>query len=61
MSEDIAVAGAGEVEIDMVGQVKDGRLIGVGSVLDAQLVLIGERVGHGDIQISRDTFPRHPG
>ena len=37
--EDVAGAGAGQVEIGVVGQVDDGVLVGGGGVFDAQLVL----------------------
>ena len=36
--EDRAGAGAGEVEVGMVGEVDDGVLVGGGGVIDAQLV-----------------------
>lgn len=44
--EDVAIAGAGEVEVAVVGQVEHGRFVGAGLVVDAQLVVVGEAIGH---------------
>src|SRR5690606_4729737 len=44
------------VEIGMVGQVEDGRLVGGGGVVNAQFVIVGERVGHGDREIAGISF-----
>ena len=50
------VAAAGEVEVGVVGEVDGGGLVGGGFVLEAQLVVVGERVDDGDGHVAGVTF-----
>ena len=45
-------AGAGQVEIGVMGQVDRGGLVGLGPVIDDQLVGVGELVDHPDIEVA---------
>ena len=51
VAQDVAFALAGEVEVGVVGQVDDGRLVGGGGVVDLELVLRGERVDHLRVRV----------
>ena len=37
---------AGQIPVGVVGEVHRGRLVGGGEVVDPQLIVVGERVGH---------------
>ena len=47
---------SGKVEVAVVGQVEDSRLVGLGFVVDFQSVVIGPLVGDGGVQIAWVSF-----
>jgi len=53
--ENVAIAGAGQVEVTVVGQVEHGRFVGAGLVVDAQFVVVGQAIGDFGGQIARET------
>src|SRR3989442_3401837 len=44
------VAGAGKVEIGVVGEINDGGLAGAGGVVDSDGIVVGEGVDDLDVQ-----------
>ena len=56
MAEDVALAGSFQVEIGVIGQVEDGRLVGRGFVFDEQFVFIVEQVANGSGKVAGVTF-----
>ena len=56
MAKDGSAAGAAEVEVGVVGEVHRGGLVRGGFVIDAQFVLISERVGHLHAEVSGVPF-----
>ena len=56
MAENIAFARSFQIEIGMIGQVQHGWLVGDGKVVEAQVVVIGERVGNGCREIAGIAF-----
>ena len=49
--EDGAVAGAGEVEVGVVGKVDGGGLVGGSAVVDAEAAVLEEGVGDGALEV----------
>ena len=48
------VALALQVEEGVVGEVAERGLVGGGQIVDTELILLGEGIGHGDIEITRE-------
>ena len=56
VAEDVALPVAGQVEVAVVRQVDDGRLVGGRGVVEPQLVPVGQRVGDRGRQRARVAF-----
>ena len=56
MLENIALPLSRQIEIGVIRQVDDRVLVGSSGVLDAQLILIGQRVGDLRWQVAGITF-----
>src|SRR5439155_4352434 len=53
VAQDVALPVPGQVEIRMLGQVHHGGLVGGGEVLEADLVAVGQGIGHAHREVSR--------
>jgi hypothetical protein len=53
VAKDVAAACPSQVEVGVVGQIDDGRFVGRGSIIDAELVVLGEGVVDCDLEPSR--------
>ena len=54
--KDIPLTGSRKVEVRVVRQIDDRRLVGGGLVIDPEFVLVRQRVDHGDRQIAGIPF-----
>ena len=52
---DIALTFTFEVEVGMIGEIDDGRLVGVGIVIDVEVIALHD-VTHYHMHIARETF-----
>jgi len=58
VAEDVALTGALQVEVGVVGEVDHGRLIRGRGVIDLQFVLVRQRVNHLGGKRCRGSLPR---
>jgi hypothetical protein len=56
LCEDVAGAVARQVEVRVLGQVHRRRLVRGGLVLEAERVVVGERIGHLGVELARVAF-----
>ena len=56
MAEDVAIPLPGEIEIGMMREIHDRRLVGRGGEFQLQRIVLGQRVNRRDLQVAGKPF-----